>query len=295
MPDGALLIDRAYFKKPEWENQAREGGFTRGAAWLDLLALTNQAPTTTLVRGIQLPVERTQCAWSKLGLANRWGRSQGWVTATLALWEKDGRIRIVKSDNETTIIQVVNYDAWQDGLLEMLRPKCEQMESRLRTKCEHSETEKGEGRRDTVQYQGEKGEGSAPTLFTFEGALKHFGPDSGYTPDQVREQWLYYHAQRDPQTGDWRKPRGQTGAWSLITDPRSELEQALLRFADKKNPSAPNGVSASVTVIQLEKDLRELEESIQQDRQTNQPRDPKKIARRNTLREQLARLKPAHD
>ena len=287
MPEGSLILDRTYFDKPEWRDQknARDG-FSASAAWLDVLALTNQKAATFEAQGTLVDVARGQCGWSKLALAERWGWSQGKVSARLEVWRTDGRIT-VDSNTRRTIITVTNYEAYQNGLLGSL------VENQLRTKCEPTGTEKGEGRRE-VLYQGEKGEGERPRLYPLEMALKHFGEDSGYTPDQVREQWLYYDAIRNPETGDWQKPRGATGAQTLITDPRSELAQALLRFAEKK--SAANGtVSASVTLIQLETELRELEEQIHQDRQTNCPRDAKKIARVRELREQLGKLNGKND
>lgn len=126
MPEGVILLDRMYFEKPEWLNQAREGGFTRGAAWLDMLALCNQTATQASVRGIQIPLERGECARSKLGLASRWGRSWSWITATLASWEKDGRIQVRKSDNEMTVIFITNFDAWQTGMASQLGPNGDQ-------------------------------------------------------------------------------------------------------------------------------------------------------------------------
>lgn len=289
MPEGAILYDRAYFDKPEWLNQAKEGGFSRGSAWVDLLALTNQKATTGFVRGIQMPLERSQCAYSKLGLATRWGRSQSWVSSTLAMWEKDGRIRVVKSDNETTIIQVVNFDAWQTGLLSMLTPEREQNANKSRADGEQIETEKEKEKDKDREPRGE-GEGLPPRLYPLVEALKHFGSDSGYTPDQVQEQWLYYDAMRNPETGDWQKPRGATGAMVRITDPRSELAQALMRFAEKKKRGATGGPSASVRLIALEDELRELENQVNQDRQCNQPRDAKKMARLRDLRATISEL-----
>jgi hypothetical protein len=171
MFDGILLMDRAYYCSAEWLNQKNDG-FGRGAAWQDLLALTNQKATTTLVRNREVTIERGQCAWSKLGLSDRWGRSQAWVTATLTTWEQSDRIKLEKV-NETTVISIVNYDAYQTG---MSRQICEEYPSAKgdnremnarssrderemnarssRDEREMNETEKGEGRRE---YSGSKG------------------------------------------------------------------------------------------------------------------------------------------
>lgn len=155
MPDGAIIIDRAFFDKPEWLHQARNGGFSRGTAWLDLIAITNAAPTETEIRGIRIPLERGQCAYSKLGLAKRWGRSQSWVATTLEAWKNDGRIAY-ESSNETTLITLVNYEAWQDGMMGLLNGQREQNASKPRTEREQTETEKGEGRGTSTVPRGEE-------------------------------------------------------------------------------------------------------------------------------------------
>lgn len=167
MPEGAILLDRMYFEKPEWLGMAREGGFLRGSAWIDLLALCNQKFTTARVRGIQLNIERGECAYSKLGLSVRWGRSQGWVTTTLGIWERDGRIQVRKSDNETTVIFVTNFDAWQTGLAAMLRAECEQNASKPGAECEQNATEKEKEKDKDREPRGE-GEGEEePTRTPF--------------------------------------------------------------------------------------------------------------------------------
>lgn len=289
--DGAIIVDRAYFEKPEWLGQSKNGGFSRGMAWLDLLAITNQKATVATVRGISMNLERGECAYSKLGLSIRWGRSQNWVNATLSAWEEDGRIQVRKCDNETTVIFLTNFDAWQKGMFASLCDQNgEQMESKRGASGEQLETEREKEKEKYREPRREGEGGEPPRLFTLEAASKLFGPDSGYTPDQVREQWLYYDAMRDPKTGDWQKPRGATGAMTRITDPRSELAQALLRFAQKK--SAPT-VSASVSAIQIEAELAALEDEIHQDRASNLPRDPKKTARVRELRDAMHRLKIA--
>lgn len=57
---------------------------------------------------------------------------------------------------------------------------------------------------------------------------------SGYSDEQISEQFWYYDALRDPETGQWRKPT-RTGAFVLISDWRSELCAALARFGAQKN------------------------------------------------------------
>lgn len=119
MIEGALLVDRAYFYSMEWEGQKNNaGGFSTAAAWFDLLALTNVRGGAFEKRGLKIEVQRGQCAWSILGLADRWGWGQGKVAARLKSWETSGRISVLKS-NEGSIITVTNYEAYQSALADL--------------------------------------------------------------------------------------------------------------------------------------------------------------------------------
>jgi hypothetical protein len=117
--EGACIFDRAYFNSPEWLAQKNaDGGFSPAAAWLDLLALTN-VKDTTFPRGAGYQeIKRGQCAWSVLGLHDRWGWSQGKVSARLKSWEMAGRIK-VETSTKGIIITVVNYVSYQAALLDV--------------------------------------------------------------------------------------------------------------------------------------------------------------------------------
>lgn len=121
--------------------------------------------------------------------------------------------------------------------------------------------------------------------------LKYFETNgSGYSAADVTEQWLYYDAMRDPKTGEWQKPRGALGNMVRVTDWRSELGAALLKFGGKKN----GALSPNVLAIQDQKskqtmirELSDLEDEIHMDRVGNLPRDPEKTARVKKLRARL--------
>jgi len=299
MPEGVLLLDRQYFSKPEWLNQASAGGFTRAAAWLDLLSLTNQTATQATVRGILIPLERGECAYSKLGLSIRWGRSQSWVAATQAMWVKDGRILIRKSDNETTVIFVTNFDAWQTGLLDQLLPVSradrEQNENKPRADREQFETEK-EKEKDTDteprrEGEGEEGGGRHLPELPSDSALIEFGAQfagetTTGTPGPMAAAWVIGFIKRI--NGRREFPRN----WKrlMVSSWRDEWRTAATESPTlQKKPGAP--VSASVTAIDLGQQIAALEQEIEQDRQTNQPRDSQKTARLRSLRAQLQQLK----
>ena len=283
------MVDRAYFESTEWREQQREG-FSPGAAWLDILGLTNQKPTQMTVRGIVVDLARGQCGWSKKGLAERWGWSQGKVSRVLTGWSRRGRIT-EKTSNETTIITIINYEDYQTGL----RTLCEQTESRRGTNSEQTGTEKGEGRRDYRGTQGEKGEGNGdvpPTrVVTLEMALKWFreNGDSGYTDEQITAEWLYFDGRRGP-GGEWLTERGQV--W---TDWRSALTAGLMKSFRKNGATqtGTNGRSAAQERFLIDRELAELEEAIEACRQSGAQPDANDVTREKNLRKKLAGFQTA--
>lgn len=157
MPEGPIIYDRAYFDSAEWRQQKDDyGGFGRGAAWVDLIAITNQQ-ATTFGHGTPKLVERGQCHWSKLGLADRWGWSQAKVAATLAHWVKIKRIAL-ESGPEGTVMTLLNYDSYQTGMLEQL---VELTANRLQNKP-RQRREKGEGKQTVPKGEGEGKGGNHP-------------------------------------------------------------------------------------------------------------------------------------
>lgn len=204
MSDGTLLLDRAYFEGSEWRNQAKDQ-FGRGAAWIDLLGLTNQQPATMEPRGLRIPIERGQCGWSMKGLADRWGWGRGKVAAQLEAWEKIGRITR-ETNNETTIITIINYDNYQIGLLDLIPkkpaddPQTGSKSSADRQHIDHKSTqrrEKGEG--ITEGDPREKGEGrgaepTPPTIIPSDEDVRNFceawpGDISRGIPTGIPEVW----------------------------------------------------------------------------------------------------------
>lgn len=301
MPEGAIILDRQFFNKDEWLSAAKNGGFTRGMAWLDLLALTNQKNAEATIRGIRLNVERGECAWSKAGLMSRWGRSWSWITATVKIWETEGRVTVRKSDNETTVLHVTNFDAYQTSLAEALNE--EQIGTKKGANRDQLGTERGIGDGIT-KYQGgmgkgvdDGGAGRLPEQVGDEEMIafgRQFPGEPATGAPKMPDEWIFeavvkINGRTNP-PADWRKL--MVALW------RNEF-RGWLGGQGKKKPAAGGGeLSPNVLAIQgqvrqrqLEAQLRELEDEVHQDRQGNQPRDPKKIARLRELRAEVEKLK----
>ena len=86
--------------------------FTKGQAWVDLLMLTSYNDGFFYKRGVRIRVKRGQCAWSELGLAERWRWSRGKVRRFLDELETEQQI-IQQKSNVTTLITVINYEQHQ--------------------------------------------------------------------------------------------------------------------------------------------------------------------------------------
>lgn len=95
--------------------------FSKGQAWVDLLLITNHAKGLVKVKnGLTFPVERGECGYSVLALADRWGWSRGKVDRFLLSLEGQKMIQIMdtKTDSKTdalnrNIIKVLRYEEYQ--------------------------------------------------------------------------------------------------------------------------------------------------------------------------------------
>ena len=88
--------------------------FTRGQAWIDLLALAAFKPGHVRIGNIRVEVERGQFATAERFLCERWKwKSRGKLRRFLCELENDGRIVQTKS-TVSTVVTIVNYDAYQN-------------------------------------------------------------------------------------------------------------------------------------------------------------------------------------
>ena len=304
---GGVRLPRELTDLSVWQKKP----FDPAHALVDLyMVANNTSGTFTNQRKITIDYEAGEILHTAKGLADRWGWKRESVEKFLVELEKSEIIRRRPIAQYGQVIKLIEFDTNPDS------------KSMLNSNPAGHPTGQPEGHRaghptghgkdsggDTVgegvgDWSGEGvGEGAPPRIVTLAQAQKYFAEnESGYTPDQVREQWLYYDAQRDPKTGEWQKPRGHTGTMVRITDWRSELANALLKFADKKTGGTSGhngGLSANVQAIQdqtirrtLTAELTALEDEVHQDRTGNLPVDPEKKARLKKLRAEVAALQP---
>lgn len=86
--------------------------FSRGQAWVDLLLLCNHKPSFIRARGIKVSIDRGQCGWSQVKLAERWKWSRGKVIRFLDELETVQQI-VQEKNNVTSLITIVNYCDYQ--------------------------------------------------------------------------------------------------------------------------------------------------------------------------------------
>jgi len=103
-----FYIKRTLISSPMW----LEDRFSTGQAWLDLIALANYEQGHIKVAGQIIPIYRGQCGWSMERLADRWKWDARTVKKFLNRLQNEERITFTMC-NRTTVINIVNYDAYQ--------------------------------------------------------------------------------------------------------------------------------------------------------------------------------------
>lgn len=99
------ILDNTIFKcKP----------FSKGQAWVVLLLLTNhQEGYINVKNGELVKIERGECGYSELALADLFGWSRGKVKRFLELLESEKMIH-QKTVANRTVISIINYDNYQN-------------------------------------------------------------------------------------------------------------------------------------------------------------------------------------
>lgn len=107
--EGWVKIYRSLSEHWLWEDKP----FSKGQAWIDLLLLVNHSERKTLIDGRLETVNTGQTITSTRKLCDRWGWSNTKVRNFLKLLENESMISI-KNDSKKTVINVVNYSAYQE-------------------------------------------------------------------------------------------------------------------------------------------------------------------------------------
>ena len=90
------------------------GKFSYGQAWIDLLLHANHKPASVMLKCKSYNLEPGQLAWSQKSLAKRWKWSRHAVQTFLSVLKSEHQIEH-HSDENTTIITVLNWDGYQNG------------------------------------------------------------------------------------------------------------------------------------------------------------------------------------
>ena len=86
--------------------------FTRGQAWVDLIALARFQRGHVRLKGVRIDLARGDLSFSEVSLADRWKWSRGKVRRFLAELERDQQI-VQRKTNATTVLTIVNYELYQ--------------------------------------------------------------------------------------------------------------------------------------------------------------------------------------
>lgn len=105
---GFIKLNRKLFESSLWTSEP----FTRGQAWVDLIAMANFADRDKFYRGSVQRVQRGQIVTSTRALAERWNWSKKKVSVFIRALE---RAQMVTRDGTTrwTTLTLVNYGFYQ--------------------------------------------------------------------------------------------------------------------------------------------------------------------------------------
>lgn len=108
--DGWVKFHRKLISSDLWLSEE----FTRGQAWLDLVALAQYKKGFIRVRGIRIELERGEVGYSLLQLSKRWHWSRSKTRRFINELKMDQQIDIKTDINVCTVITILNYDFYND-------------------------------------------------------------------------------------------------------------------------------------------------------------------------------------
>jgi DNA-binding transcriptional regulator YhcF (GntR family) len=108
--EGWISLHRKIQKHWLWDDKP----FSKGQAWIDIIMMVNHEDGKAYFRDSVYEVKRGQRITSELQLAERWGWSRNKVRNFLNTLEKEQMLK-VKKDKRKTVLEVVNYNAYQDN------------------------------------------------------------------------------------------------------------------------------------------------------------------------------------
>ena len=111
MESGFYKISRKLLTSDFWVLEP----FTKAQAWLDLIGLASYKKSKIRIKnGETVDIERGECAWSVIKLAQRWQWSRGKVNRFLTYLKNEKMIQ-QKICSNLTIINILNYEFYQDS------------------------------------------------------------------------------------------------------------------------------------------------------------------------------------
>jgi hypothetical protein len=106
--DGYIKLYRQLLEHDLWKDKP----FSRGQAWLDMLATANFKDRTVMFDGSLVPVAAGSFITSKRKLSERWGWSNSKISKFFDVLEKEKMIT-QKSDTKKTVVSIENWDFYQ--------------------------------------------------------------------------------------------------------------------------------------------------------------------------------------
>lgn len=143
---GYIKLYRTLLNHDLWKDKP----FSRGQAWIDLLATANYTDRPVMFDGSLIPVSSGSFITSKRKLSDRWGWSSTKVSRFLDALETDGML-IQKSDTKKTLLTIEKWDFYQGGCDTEESPKYHQSNTEVSPKnTDKKEKKEEESKEDTL-------------------------------------------------------------------------------------------------------------------------------------------------
>lgn len=289
---GCITLDRRVLRHPVWKREPA----CYGRAWVDLIALANDAPRVTFIHGEPITLERGQLAWGQRGLAKRWERSDLWVRSFLKFCASQTMIR-VDANSRRTIITILNYEVYnplpqtQTPTVATTQPQTQTPTGRGKGKGE-LEREEGMGIRNSPPETPFAEIPSEQTLAEFFAGFKESARGVDGIPEVWWRGWVSSRLNAQKWPGDWQA----AARMAFLADFANRHPKALagLTVKNKKNgapPAAsPDGRTAAQARFEISRELEEVRERLDACHEISAEPAPVDVAREKQLDNDLRQL-----
>ena len=256
---GNITINKRLRDHPVWDRDPA----CYGRAWVDLIALANDAPRTTFIHGEPVCLNRGQLAWSQRALEKEWQRSGEWVSRFLKFCEEQTMIT-VETNKRRTVITIVNYDVYNPSVTVSetdTEPAAEPVSETDTEPAQKGETGIGIGKGEANPQQKHAFAEMPSEAEVLSFGLAYPGDLARGIPPQIPEAWtLGWFAFKSG--GNFPKKWRENLVASFRADWVAGLPKARGGLNKKNAAASPSGRTPAQVRFELSRELEGIEERL---------------------------------